>query len=159
MYRIFSVFLVLAVLLVNIALAATQQEEIAQEVKIVSAEFGLFNAPQSGKPAFVPTLAVPFEINQAYGWVIQISTTKQKVRWREEFTLPAPPKTWAEVKQSDGQTFSGNGKTCVLEGETKAGTSVIHNAWTVVPGDPKGRYVIRVTIEGSVERVFEFDIK
>jgi hypothetical protein len=154
-----SVFSVLTVFFVSIVLAATQQEEIAPEVKIVRAEFGLFNAPQSGKPAFVPTLTVPFEINQAYGWVIQVSTTKQKVRWREEFTLPAPPKTWTEVKKSESQTFSGNGKTCVLEGETKAGTSVIHNSWTVVPGDPKGRYVIRVTIEDSEDRVFEFEVK
>jgi hypothetical protein len=37
--------------------------------------------------------------------------------------------------------------------------SIIYNVWTVAPGEPKGRYVIRVTVEGSAERTFEFDVR
>jgi hypothetical protein len=159
MYRIPLIYFAIVVLAASMASAATQQQEIAPEVKIIRAEFGLFNPPESGKPAFIPTLTVPFKIDQGYGWVIEVSTTKHKVKWREELTLPEAPATWDEGKRPESQAISADGKTSILEGEMDADNGILHNVWAVVEGDPKGKYVIRVTIEGSQERVFEFEVK
>ena len=36
---------------------------------------------------------------------------------------------------------------------------VIQNIWVVAPGDPKGHYIMRVTIDGGNQQVFEFDVQ
>lgn len=160
MNRIFNVLAVFSVVLVSLAWGATTAESpTASAIEIVKAEFGLFNLPESGKPPFVPATTVPLENNQGYGWVILIKTNEEMVKWREEFTLPAPPETWAEEQKGGLQTISPDKRTCVTERQVKPANGIIYNTWTVVPGDPKGHYIIRVTVEGKAERTFEFDVK
>jgi hypothetical protein len=137
---------------------ATGQPTIPED-RIISAEFGLFNPPDSGKEPFVPTSIVPLAENQGYGWVILLETRKQKIRWREEFTLPSAPARWGDAGQQGSHAISDNGRVSVLEREVEPEQGMISNSWSVAPGDPKGRYVIRVIIEGSLERVFEFDVQ
>jgi hypothetical protein len=132
---------------------------VVPEIEIVSAEFGLFNSPESGKPLFVPTRSVPFIENQGYGWIIVIKTKKPKVKWREEFTLPSLPTTWGEGEKQGISTISSDRKTSVIERDVELGRGLISNAWAIAPGDPKGRYVIRVIIDGVMERTFEFEVQ
>jgi hypothetical protein len=113
MNYIFRVLAVLGVLLVGIAWSAMGPNPATPEIEIVSAEFGLFNSPLSGKPPFVPSTVVPFQEGQAYGWIIQIKTTEPNVKWREEFTLPATPQTWAV--RPGNHTVSPDRKTSVIE--------------------------------------------
>ena len=134
------------------------QDRVVPTIEIDRAEFGIFNPPESGKPFFIPTKSVPFIENQGYGWLIVLKTNKLKVRWREEFTLPSSPKTWGE-DETQGLTLSHDRKTSVLEREEKLDRGMIFNVWTVAPGDPQGRYVICVIIDGMVERTFEFDVQ
>jgi hypothetical protein len=137
---------------------ATGQSMIPED-RIISAEFGLFNPPDSGKELFVPTSMVPLTENQGYGWVILLETRKPKIRWREEFTLPSAPSTWGDAVPEGSHAISGDGRVSVLDREVEPEQGIISNSWTVAPGDPKGRYVIRVIIEGTLERVFEFDVQ
>lgn len=137
---------------------ATGQPTIPED-RIISAEFGLFNPPDSGNEPFVPTSAVPLRENQGYGWVILLETRKPKIRWREEFTLPSAPSTWGNSGPDGSHVVCSDGRVSVLEREVEPEQGVISNSWTVAPGDPKGRYVIRVIIEGTLERVFEFDVQ
>jgi hypothetical protein len=129
------------------------------EDRIISAEFGLFNPPDSGKEPFVATRMVPLTENQGYGWVILLETRKPKIRWREEFTLPSAPSTWGNAVSDGSHVVCSDGRVSVLEREVEPEQGLISNSWTVAPGDPKGRYVIRVIIEGTLERVFEFDVQ
>jgi hypothetical protein len=126
---------------------------------IISAEFGLFNPPDSGKEPFVPTRVVPLTENQSYGWIILLETRKPKIRWREEFTLPSAPSTWGDGVPDASRAICGNGRVSVMEREVEPEQGRISNSWSVAPGDPRGRYVIRVIIEGNLERVFEFDVQ
>lgn len=128
-------------------------------IEIVSAEFGLFNPPESEKPFFIPTRSVPFIENQEFGWIIMIKTNKSKVKWREEFTLPSPPESWGEGEAQGINTISYDRKTSVTERYEKLDHGLISNVWTLAPGDPKGHYVIRVIIDGMVERTFEFNVQ
>jgi hypothetical protein len=159
MNRSLGLLAALAVLFTGVAWSATDQPQAKPEVKIVRAEFGLFNSTESDEPTFVPSLTVPYEVNQAYGWVIEVETAKPTVKWREEFTLPGPPETWSEGNVEGNHTISSDRKTSVTERETHPQRGLIHNAWAVALGDPKGRYVIKVTIEGGGERTFEFEVK
>ena len=56
------------------ALAPDPGQPSIPDVSIISAQFGLFNPPESGKEPFVPTTIVPLTENQGYGWVILLET-------------------------------------------------------------------------------------
>jgi len=131
----------------------------AANMAVVRAEFGLFNLPGSGKPAFVATRKVPLVPGQIYGWVVTVNPTQEEVSWREEFTLPGKPVTWGGPDPNASQTISSDRKTSVKEGKVVPDRGVIANTWTVAPGDPQGRYVIRVFIGNRLARTFEFDVK
>ncbi|KAF0812686.1 hypothetical protein IGB42_02978 [Andreprevotia sp. IGB-42] len=133
---------------------------IAGGVQIVAASFGLIDNPDAHLPGFTVTNVVPLKPDQAYGWMIQLRTQKQTVRWREEFTLPAPPANWGVDEILGKRTISGGGTTSVLERTVVPGKNgVISNMWSVLPGDPPGRYRIRVLVEDKVLRTFEFDVR
>lgn len=126
---------------------------------IIRAEFGLFNVSPQGKQTFVPATVVPMAPGQAYGWIIQLHTDKEKIRWLEEFTLPTQPSTWGENDPQVTRSVSNNGRTSITEREVAPDQSLIYHSWAVAPGDPKGKYTIRVFIEGSLAKKFEFEVK
>jgi hypothetical protein len=159
MNQLFKVFAIVSIFLITDASAAPTERPAQLETEIVRAEFGLFNPPESGKPAFVPATIVPLEQNQLYGWIIRVKTNKEFVKWREVFTLPASPETWGDGERQGLHSISSDRRTSVTEREVKPDKDIIYNVWTVAPGDPKGHYVIRVIIDGTAERTFEFDVK
>lgn len=127
--------------------------------EVIRAEFGVFNQGNSGKPVFVPATVVPLTPNQGYGWVMFLRTAKKRIKWREEFILPAKPNTWGDPEPLGTRSVSTDGRISVTEREVLPDQGVIFNTWAVAPGDPKGRYVIRVFVEGSLAKIFEFDVK
>jgi hypothetical protein len=131
----------------------------AGNVEVINAQFGLFCQSEAGTPSFMPGTAVPLVAGQTYGWVIGLKSDKPAVHWREEFTLPDAPAQWGSP---DGQTelsISADKKVSVVEKDAplEAG-GLILNIWSVAPGDPKGKYSIRVVIDKAVERTFEFNV-
>jgi hypothetical protein len=139
-------------------MAPKTDRSLAADVEILRSDFGLVNSPESGKPFFVSTKEVPMIENQAYGWIIHVQTKKTKIRWREELTLPSAPTTWGET-ETRKHYISEDKKVSVLEREVEPKDGLIFNFWSIEPGDPKGHYVIRVIIEDTLERVFEFEVK
>jgi hypothetical protein len=126
--------------------------------EIVSAEFGLFGAAESGDESFSPSASVPLRDGQAYGWVIVLKTDKPRIKWREEFTLPVAPVRWGG--EGEGRlTVSRDRRTAVTKQTDEPQDGIISHRWTVAPGDPEGHHVMRVLVDGRLERVFEFDVK
>lgn len=123
-------------------------------VQIIRAEFGLFN--ESG---FIPTNTVPLVVGQNYGWRIELKTNKPIIKWREQFILPATPKTWGDVEQQGLSKLSNDKRVSVMEREVTPENGVIFNAWAVAPGDPKGSYIMRVLIDKRDERIFQFNVQ
>lgn len=147
-------------MLAGIVSAAVTDTPPAPEIEIVRAEFGLFDVSQHGERAFVPTTAVPYREDQKYGWIVYLRTTKPKIKWREEFTLPASPVTWGVDDVPGRNSISADRRTSITENEEEPGPlGVILNVWQVEPGDPRGRYVIRLIIEDRLERTFEFEVE
>lgn len=126
---------------------------------IVSAEFGLFNPSGSGEMAFVPTKVVPLTPHQEYGWKMVLRTSKPVVKWREELTLPAKPVSWGTAETQGTRSISADGKTAVTTREVSPEQGIISHAWEIVAGDPKGRYVMRVSVDGGQAKTFGFDVQ
>jgi hypothetical protein len=126
-------------------------------VQIEQAAFGVFTVTADGRVDFKPTKTVPLTPNQEFGWVIGVTTTKPTVRWREEFTVPTPPETWGPVEGK--HEISADRKVSTLEREVTPERGFLFHSWSISPGDPKGRHVIKVTIEDAPPVVFEFDVE
>ncbi len=126
-------------------------------VQIEQAALGLFNRTADGRIDFKPTKTVPLTPNQEFGWIIGVTTTKPTVKWREEFTVPAPPETWGPVEGK--HEISADRRVSVLEREVMPQRGFLFHSWVVSPGDPKGRHVIKVTVEDAPPVVFEFDVE
>jgi hypothetical protein len=129
------------------------------EVAVVGAEFGLLDLSDSDGPQVQPSTKIPLKEGQGYGWVIQLETRKLKVKWREELLLPAAPQTWGDGEKQGEHTISPDRKLCVTEQEVVVDRGLVFNAWEVAPGDPRGRYIIRVFVNDRLVRIFEFDVE
>lgn len=127
--------------------------------EVIQADFGLFYPPESGKPQFVPAKVVPLIPNQGYGWVMLLRTDKPKIKWREEFTLPEKPDTWGDPESLGTRSVSIDGRVSITEREVSSDRGIISNFWAVVPGDPAGRYIIRVFVDDALAGVFGFDVQ
>ena len=145
--------LLLACLLLSPIPVLAQTPPVATE--ILHATSGVFS---SSGDSFRPTRDVSLAGKDSYGWIIHVRTDKPVVRWREEFTLPAPAANWG-VDGDPQISVDGDGRTSVTEREADASDGWIANVWTVSDGDPKGRYVMKVTVDGGPSREFEFDVQ
>jgi hypothetical protein len=47
----------------------------------------------------------------------------------------------------------------VTEREVAPDQGLIFNTWSVAAGDPAGKYVIRVFVEGALAKTFEFEVR
>ena len=134
--------------------------EIAQATRVIRGEFGLFSEDaDGGEPHFVRSKTVPLVPGQSYGWVIAVRSNQQRIHWREELTLPASPVTWGAPETQGRRALSDDGRVAITEREVDLGDGLIYNAWDVAAGDPQGRYRIRVFVEGTLAKVFEFDVR
>lgn len=145
-----------------VALAAESASACANEpavVVVTSAQFGLIKTHPSKPDTFIPKRVVPLRVNQGYGWRIRLNSNQATVKWREEFTLPAKPKTWGAAEEAGSRAVSDDGRVSVTEREVTPDNGVIANTWYVAPGDPAGRYQIRVFVEGQLVKSFAFVVK
>ncbi|HXR58717.1 MAG TPA: hypothetical protein VN747_05305 [Burkholderiales bacterium] len=129
------------------------------EFEVVRAELVLVHGLETKEPRFEATTKVPHKPGQSFGWVIELRTQKPKIKWREEFALPEAPQTWGPTEKEDKRRISDDKKVSVIEREVEPGRGLIYNFWTLAAGDPPGRYVIRVFIEGVRAATFEFDVE
>jgi len=130
-------------------------QTVPAEAEITHAMSGVFGQSDN---SFRPTRDVSLAGKDVYGWIIQVRTDKPIIRWREEFTLPAPAASWG-VDEDRQISVAGDGRRAVTEREVDTGDGWIANAWTVADGDPKGRYVMRVTVDDGPSREFVFDVQ
>lgn len=154
------IFVALSISNYSFASMSVTPGNISTNYEILEAAFGLVKADDDGgHPILTPTTEVPLVPYQGYGWVIRLRTPRQTVKWREEFTLPAKPTTWGESDNLNTQSVSENGLTSNIEREVSSRQGEISHAWQVAPGDPPGKYVIRIYIDGVLAKTFEFRVE
>jgi hypothetical protein len=74
-------------------------------------------------------------------------------------TLPSAPQTWSHEDKNRRREISSDRTVSITENEVVPERGIIFNFWKVAPGDPKGRYIIRVYVEGDLVSTFEFDME
>ena len=139
--------------------AQTKLQKTEPTIKVLQAKFGVFNAEGSGRPPFVEQDVVPLAPGQSYGWLIVLKRPDGKLKWREEFTLPAIPSSWGAPETEGRRTVLNQGRTTFTEREVTVENGLIANAWAVVPGDPAGLHQIRVLVEGEEVARFKFELR
>jgi len=134
------------------------EETIAEDLVLVSAEFGLVEKGDDGSVQFKATDKVPLVTGQGYGWRMRFRTKRESVALREELELPVAPKTWDHSGEGGDFKVSADGRTGITEADAVLQDGAIIQAWQVADGDPTGAHVIRVYIDGKLARTFKFDV-
>ena len=146
-------------LLLHVGAANARPALPQTQFRVVKAQFGRLNPPGSPNPGFQPTTKVPLREGQAFGWVIELNAAKDRVRWREEIRLPGVPEEWRVEDKDSRHSLSADRRTSILERESRIEDGAIYNFWQLTRGDPKGRYSMRIMIEGLLVSTFEFDVE
>lgn len=150
----------LAILVATLALQVGASFATSEELpppapfRVLKAEFGIVT-----RSGFQPSTKVPLKEGQGFGWVIRLETPRDTIRWREELRLPAAPQTWQADEAGGKHTMSADRRTSILEREARVESGMIYNLWQISPGDPRGRYTMRVMIEDLLVSTFEFDVE
>ena len=136
--------------------SANAQSNVADpsSLRILSAQAGLFGEPGTETAQFTQSASLPLKDGQAFGWRMSVQTTKKKVLVREELTLPKEPKTWGDPEPDIKRKTTPDGRTAITEVWLEPRDGFIFHTWTVTAGDPKGIWVLKVSVEGQAERIF-----
>ncbi|CAN5842317.1 hypothetical protein BH11PSE13_BH11PSE13_16580 [soil metagenome] len=129
-------------------------------VQITQAEFGVFRDLSSPGATLDPVRTVQRD-QRPIGWVIALDTQKSKVRWREEFTVPTPPKKWGltpDLSDVRPTAISGDRMTASTERLVPVGGGTISHWWKLDASDPAGPHTMRVYVEDVLVGDFKFDV-
>lgn len=130
-------------------------KSLSDQIKVVveQAQFGTY----SKEGEFTAAKTVPLVVGQSYGWKVKLNQLKPdaKVKWKEEFVLPATPKEWGGSQGA----VSKDKRTNVTEREDVPIDGWIGHAWSVAEGDPPGKYTMNVFINDTLVKTFKFQVK
>jgi hypothetical protein len=84
--------------------------------------------------------------------------TKKSTIAHHQSAMSSLPVLIVEDKDSR-HSLSTDRRTSILERESRIEDGVIYNFWKLTRGDPKGRYSMRIMIEGLLVSTFEFDVE
>lgn len=130
-------------------------------VEIISAEFGLFDVSNPKEPAFEPASVVPLKEGQRYGWIIELRTKKRSVAVREEYLLATPA-----TEAMDSIDLSRNQLNIPLPKRSQVSqrqlvpvAGQIVGEWAIGPGEPPGKRLLQVIVEGQLAGSFAYEVK
>ena len=129
-------------------------------IQIKRAEFGVFRDLNSPAATLDPTRVVARD-GRPIGWVIAVDTQKSTVRWREEFTVPAPPQHWGLAPDTSDirpTSISADKLTASTERQVATGGGTISHWWKLDASDPRGPHTMRVYVEDVLVGNFAFDV-
>jgi hypothetical protein len=147
----------------SIAIASTRQSphlpmRITKDLVVQRAEFGVFDT-KNGALRFTPTHTVPPLDGQAFGWSVDLKTSRTTVHWQEHLQLPAPSENWATSAADPDVYIAKDGKSAVAEGDELVEDGVVSRSyWALATGDPPGEYSMDLAIEGKPVGHFVFRV-
>ncbi len=127
-------------------------------VKIIRAEFGLFQTNDSGEQLFLPAQVVPHQVGQRYGWIIEVSSARRSLSVREEYLLPNTTKP-ASDPLSENLYVPLPRRNQISQRQLVPVEGRVFGEWAVGPNEPAGHRHLQVVIEDRVAASFEFDVK
>ena len=132
---------------------------LAPDLVIKRVQFGILETTPDGDERFVPTKEVPAEDGQAFGWVVEVDTTRESLHWQEYLRLPRPPGDWGEAANDPDVLISKDGKSAVAQGEDLVEDGELSRFyWSLAAGDPAGEYTLDLAVEGRPVAHFAFRV-
>lgn len=130
------------------------------DVKILGAEFGLFDASNPKELVFEPATVVPQREGQRYGWVIELRTKKHSVAVREEYILATPAsEAGPSGNLTEGLNIPLPKRHQVSQRQLVPRGGRIFGEWAVGPGEPPGQRHLQVIVEGELAGSFDYEVK
>jgi len=123
--------------------------KIAPDLTVRTVHFGLLKSDEGSDDQFVPTDNIPAIDGQAFGWIIEVDTTRKTLHWQEHLRMPEPPADWGDAASDPALVISKDGKSVVAQGEDDVEDSELSRFyWSLATGDPAGEYQLDVAVEG-----------
>ena len=156
--RYFALVSAIAFFSFAIQLPAFSVPGSSEAVVIDAAKFGLMYQGSDDKWHFKETDHIPNKVGTPYRWFIHLRSDKSKITWKEVFTLPAPAVVWGGEEKKEVKVSSDR-KTAINEMTVSPQNGWISNGWSVAEGDPSGKYVMKIYIEGQFVKEFVFFVE
>jgi hypothetical protein len=130
---------------------------ITSQVAVISAKFGVINSFSSRKPFLEESNKISISQEQSgLAWSIQLRTKKTDINWKEELQFPIKPEDVHAIPQF-GISVNGNTVTTERTSPLESGKR-FSNSWWFNETHPRGKYVMRVYIEGVLLKQVEYDV-
>jgi hypothetical protein len=142
--------LAISLLFTNIVFAA--------DVRIIKAEFGLFEAGEPGEVMFSPTLTIPNKDGQRYGWVIELVSDQRSLLVREEYLYPEKIPV-VNLQKDDTLVFPNPRRHQVSERRLVPEGGKIVGEWAIGPNEPFGERHLLVVIDGAPDTRFDYRVE
>jgi hypothetical protein len=124
--------------------------QLAPDLTVEAAEFGTFQSDPQGNLDFTAATSVPKRPGQSYGWVVNVRTSRLKLHVREEHII------WdVQVQKESGEQGP---MTVFNEVDVEPTGGVIYSTWQVAPDEPSGRRTLKVSIEGTLVKEFQYTV-
>ena len=148
--------LILTVLLLLLAIFTK-----SQAASLEAAEFLVSLRDHEGNQATYQSNLVPLIPRLAcYGWRIRLANAKGLIKFKEVFSLPTEPEFWGgENDEFNPSAIAKNRKSSVTEKFAHVRDGWISHSWCVAEGDPEGKYMMEVYIEGKFVKRFDFEVR
>ena len=132
---------------------------VAPDLVIRRAQFGLLETGADGDERFVPATEIPAEDGRVFGWVLEVETSRESLRWQEHLQLPRPPADWGDAATDPDVLISKDGRSVVAQGDDLVEDGELSRFyWSLAPGDPPGDYELDVAVEGRPVAHFAFRV-
>lgn len=133
---------------------------VAADLVVKRVQFGIFRPDASGEDEFVPATEVPAEDGQAFGWVVEVETSRESLHWQEHLRLPKEPADWGDAASDPDITIAADGRTAVAQGDDVIDDdgTLTRSYWSLAIGDPAGDYEMDVAVEGRAVGHFAFHV-
>ena len=123
--------------------------KIAPDLTVRTVHFGLLKSDADSDDQFVPTDSIPAIDGQAFGWIIEVDTTRKTLHWQEHLRMPEPPADWGDAASDPALVISKDGKSVVAQGQDDVDDNELSRFyWSLATGDPAGEYQMDVAVEG-----------
>lgn len=132
--------------------------QIAPDLAIQSAQFGLFETKPDGTVHFTPTTSVPLQEGSGHGWVLRLKTTRASVNLREEYFLVPPDSVDAEGASANETDLHGYDPLTISEKSETTEGGLLSSSWNMQADQPRGERPIRVYLDGVLVHTFTFTV-
>ena len=143
----------------NPAAAPRLPLRVGPDLVIKRVQFGILKSAANGDDRFVPSIEVPAEDGQVFGWIVTIETSRDSLHWQEYLRLPRPPADWGEAASDPDVLISKDGQSAVAQGEDPVEDGELSRFyWSLAAGDPAGEYQLDLAVEGRPVAHFTFRV-